>query len=658
VRLADYPKINAIGKGAFGELYSARDPRTGGLVAVKVMRNDLTSEQERRMFVREVEILASVDHHTLLGFRGWVPLDGSDPPAILTELMTKGSLQGMINAEVKHTAPAEWDDTRKFIALYGTAIGMMVLHKNRIIHRDLKPDNILLNDQYEPKVADFGLSKLVEQGATMMQTMQGGTVPFMAPEIYEGQEYAFPVDVYAYAMLVYHAVTYMVPFQGVTSAYAIGQKVCKGERPPIPNWVGANWRELITACWNGVAEQRPTFEQVVMGMGSADFLDASVDKRAVLAYQQRTLPLEFHLQGSLSGPAVATRAKTPLERIKDSADAGDGPAAYAYACTLRDGEAGMQPDLVQAAAYFYRAATAGDVQGMIELGLANEMARGVPQNYSEACRWYRAATERGSAHAAYCYADMFECGKGVPKNPPEAVRLYKQAADAGHERAQAKYGLICEQGSLGIQKNLPEAVRYYKMSSDQGNARGMFYYADMLEFGKGVAKNMPEAVKLYRLAAQKGYAPAIGYLGWLLVEGDGVQKDVDSGVRLLLAAADEGDVQSMIKLGGLLEKQGSLDKAFTFYKMAAETGAVRGVFHYARCLDDGIGVRADPAQAATLYQKLVDQANDCNAMYCLAILKLQGKGVRKDIDAGVKLLKRAIAEGHQGARRLLEQLTK
>jgi serine/threonine protein kinase len=265
------------------------------MVAVKVIQDGLTDEDTRRSFTRGVEILAGIAHPALLGFRGWVPPNGSNRPAVLTELMPRGSLQSLIDAEVKHAAPADWTATRKFIALYGTAVGMLVLHHNRVMHRDLKPDNVLLSDDFEPKVGGFTLSKVVDPGAAMQHSGDVGTPVFMAPELIEGDEYSFTVDVYAFAMLCYHAVTLLPPFPRA-STLNVFQAVCRGERPPIPSSVGENWRALVTECWEASPERRPTFEEIVMRMGGVEFLDDSIDKREVLAYQRRTLPAKFYLK--------------------------------------------------------------------------------------------------------------------------------------------------------------------------------------------------------------------------------------------------------------------------------------------------------------------------------------------------------------------------
>jgi serine/threonine protein kinase len=75
--------------------------------------------------------------------------------------------------------------TSQFIVLYGTAVGMKVIHSRRIIHRDLKPDNVMLDDTFEPRIADFGFAMSVKSGQSGNQSFFGGTLHFMAPEIHE-----------------------------------------------------------------------------------------------------------------------------------------------------------------------------------------------------------------------------------------------------------------------------------------------------------------------------------------------------------------------------------------------------------------------------------------------------------------------------------------
>jgi serine/threonine protein kinase len=147
----------------------------------------------------------------------------------------------------------------------------------------------------EPKVADFGLSKVVTQGTEMTVTVELGTGTYMAPEVFDREDYGFPVDVYSFGILVYVCITLMEPWPAVKNTFQLGRRVRQGLRPEIPVSVSRNWRDLICSCWTGVPEDRPTFEEISTAMGTEDFIEPGVDKAAVLAYQRRTVPERFHL---------------------------------------------------------------------------------------------------------------------------------------------------------------------------------------------------------------------------------------------------------------------------------------------------------------------------------------------------------------------------
>jgi hypothetical protein len=296
IELASFKRIAKIGSGAFGDLYSARDPRNGQIVAIKLLRKEVLSEEGTILFRREVEILSSVDHETLLGLRGYVPLDSpnGDPPAILTDYMSRGSFQGLLDSERGGMSPPGWDDVQRLIVLYGISVGMMILHSGRIIHRDLKPANVLLNYKLEPKVADFGLSKFVDIGKTMNQSLDRGTPVFMAPEVLDGRPYDFSADVFAYGILLYSAISGKQPYEGTrcTAVAILAVKITRGLRPEIPPNVDVKWRKLIEACWSHNPRDRPTFQSLCQRLGSTEFIDqfSESDQMRFIEYRDRVSP--------------------------------------------------------------------------------------------------------------------------------------------------------------------------------------------------------------------------------------------------------------------------------------------------------------------------------------------------------------------------------
>ena len=661
VKITDFEKIENIGSGAFGRLYRARDRKTGKEYAVKILTNNLDDPNERKMFMREVEILASLDHPCLLSLRGFVPYQKKgDEAAIITEYMKGGSLQAVINKEAKGTPPPGWDDTHKLIVLYGVAVGMYVLRSKRIIHRDLKPDNILLNENFEPKVADFGMSKFVEKGATMYQTVQGGTAIFMAPEIYEGDSYDYSVDVYAYGMLVYCTLTGITPFSDCATPFLISQKVCKGERPPIPSYINESWRALIEACWDQSPAQRPSFEQIVTELASVNFATGSVNPDVFRKYQEKVrIPNELILKAAprAQDAPPPEKQKSSLEMLIEAAESGDPNAMYEYALRLQKGE-GVEKDEKKAFELFKKAAGKDHGAAMVSCGLCLKDGEGCDKNFKESASWFKKALDKGVLDGYYWYATMLENDLGVTRNYKEAERLFRIAADAGHPRAQAHYGLALEMQYLGLKRNIPESVRYYKMSSDQGSLDGIYYYADMLENGKGVKEDTKEALRLYTLAADKGHLPSIAYVAVLMIHGKIMEKNVQRGLAALKEAGKRGCTIAYLHLGKEYESgkylPKNLPKALRKYQKAMLGGSTNGFLHYARCQKEGIGCEADPGAAANVYRLLISVDENRDAYRMLGLMYLVGDGVECDPKKGLGMIQKAAELGDLTAQRALE----
>jgi serine/threonine protein kinase len=227
-------------------------------------------------------------HPTLLTLRGFVPLDNDtgDPPAIVIDFIPNVSYDVLIPVERNGKAPSGWEDTSRFIVLYGTAVGMKVLHSKRIIHRDLTPANGVLNEAFEPCIADFGLSKSVERGNSMNQSRFGGILRFMAPEIFNGMPFSWSADVYAIAMLVYLATTRLDIFPELNE-FQFMAKFASRDRPPFPDGFGSRVRRVVEACWHQEPKNCPTFQKIVEKLESTEFVNASIDIDRFHDYQCR-----------------------------------------------------------------------------------------------------------------------------------------------------------------------------------------------------------------------------------------------------------------------------------------------------------------------------------------------------------------------------------
>lgn len=141
------------------------------------------------------------------------------------------------------------------------------LHSLHVLHRDIKPSNILLDEKKNCKLSDFGLSVLHYHKQS--KTGETGTYKYMAPEVIRHETYAFPCDVYSFAITAFETLTRTRPFSTMTPIQAAFAVADRGERPPLPDFgggVGTKEKQflkgVIEECWKQSPDERPTMRSV------------------------------------------------------------------------------------------------------------------------------------------------------------------------------------------------------------------------------------------------------------------------------------------------------------------------------------------------------------------------------------------------------------
>ncbi|KAL5059517.1 hypothetical protein RYX36_031121 [Vicia faba] len=197
----NFSRDNIIGSGGYGNVYKGL-LNDGSEVAMKRFKN--CSVAGDASFKHEVEVIASVRHVNLVALRGYCTattnLEGHQR-IIVTDLMENGSLYDHLFGSSKKKL--SWPIRQK-IAL-GTARGLAYLHygaQPSIIHRDIKASNILLDEKFEAKVADFGLAKFNPEGMTHMSTRVAGTMGYVAPEYALYGQLTERSDVFSFGVLL------------------------------------------------------------------------------------------------------------------------------------------------------------------------------------------------------------------------------------------------------------------------------------------------------------------------------------------------------------------------------------------------------------------------------------------------------------------------
>jgi hypothetical protein len=208
-----YQILDVIGSGAMGTVYQARDPAIGRDVAIKVVRIDADSAQERAAsiarFRQEVQTAGRCSHPAIVAIYDF--LDESGDPAIVMELVEGSTLRRILRDPATRAASLLPDVPLQVLDGLGYA------HGQGIIHRDIKPANILVTLSGEAKIADFGIARLTSNSAASHATLVGemlGTPSYMAPEQLTNDRVDNRTDLFAVGAILYEMLAGKAPFAG------------------------------------------------------------------------------------------------------------------------------------------------------------------------------------------------------------------------------------------------------------------------------------------------------------------------------------------------------------------------------------------------------------------------------------------------------------
>ncbi|KAL8116962.1 cysteine-rich receptor-like protein kinase 2 [Apium graveolens] len=185
-----------VGEGGFGDVYKGIIAN-GNIVAVKKLA--VVTSKEKTDFESEVRLISNVHHRNILRLLG---CSGKGPVQLLVyEFMENGSLDTFLYGDKRGTL--SWKQRMDIIL--GIARGLAYLHEQFhvcIIHRDMKSSNILLDDDLQPKIADFGLARLLPKDQSHLTTRFAGTLGYTAPEYAIHGHLSEKVDTYGFGIVV------------------------------------------------------------------------------------------------------------------------------------------------------------------------------------------------------------------------------------------------------------------------------------------------------------------------------------------------------------------------------------------------------------------------------------------------------------------------
>ncbi|GJM99807.1 hypothetical protein PR202_ga16942 [Eleusine coracana subsp. coracana] len=285
-----FARDNVLGEGGFGCVFKGTLLGDGNkVVAVKQLKGG--GGQGEREFQAEVEIISRVHHRHLVSLVGYCIAE--DHRLLVYDFVSNDTLHHHLHGRGRPVM--DWPTRVKIAA--GSARGLAYLHEDchpRIIHRDIKSSNILLDDQFEAQVADFGLARLAENDVTHVSTRVMGTFGYLAPEYASTGKLTEKSDVFSFGVVLLELITGRKP---VDSSRPLGDESLVEWARPLLNRAIENQEfeglvdprldgnfddvemfrviEAAAACIRHSAARRPKMGQVVRVLDSLTDIDLS-----------------------------------------------------------------------------------------------------------------------------------------------------------------------------------------------------------------------------------------------------------------------------------------------------------------------------------------------------------------------------------------------
>ncbi|ETN66966.1 serine/threonine protein kinase [Anopheles darlingi] len=283
--------IKKLGQGTYGKVQLGINKETGQEVAIKtIKKSKIETEADLIRIRREVQIMSSVQHPNIIHI--YEVFENREKMVLVMEFAAGGELYDYLS-ERKVLAEEE---ARRIFRQVSTAI--YYCHKHKICHRDLKLENILLDENGNAKIADFGLSNVFDE-QRLLATFCGSPL-YASPEIVKGTPYQGPeVDCWSLGVLLYTLVYGAMPFDGANFKRLVKQ-ISAGDyfEPKKPSRASPLIREMLTVC----PRQRASIEQICNHWWVNEGYDEScLDLAEELANQT---PVRLDVLLSLAPPSV------------------------------------------------------------------------------------------------------------------------------------------------------------------------------------------------------------------------------------------------------------------------------------------------------------------------------------------------------------------
>ena len=556
-RIGRYAISGELGRGAMGIVYDAFDPLIGRNVALKVIRLKEAMEPHEAEFLRdrlfrEARLAGQLFHPGIV-----VILDVGqerDTAFVAMERVEGQTLQRILDGgDLLATS-------RVLGILQQTGVALDFAHQHGVVHCDIKPANIILQNDSEVKITDFGIARVISQTLTLPGTVMG-TPSYMSPEQLEGRPVDGRGDQFSLAVLAYELLTGQRPFHGDSLA-TLTHAIVNGKRPSaraanpelpaaidrvlqrglakFPQQRYQNCVELVTQIDSALRYPKLSWKVGYATITLSACLAVGVGilgYRKLVSRPDLTSPPRAEVASvrpAITNPTIQSFTVEPLSieagsvarlswRVSDATgveidhglgsvpSVGIAAVAPAESTTYKLSASGHGPEVHASVAIEVKKtdpqqkSISPEERGRELYDLASEKRQS--GLLSEAVALLRQAAEFGDTRAMVELGEMYRDEEGVLRNNAEAILWFRKAAEAGRAAGMVDLGAMYLLGD-GVAVSEQEAAKWFEKAAAAGSGAGMYDLASLYETGRGVPQNLQKAIELYRGSANHGNTEA------------------------------------------------------------------------------------------------------------------------------------------------------
>lgn len=256
-----------IGRGAYGTVYQGLDVKSGAFMAVKKLKFDDTKSTASTEVLNEINLMARLHHENIVRYLGADEKDGN--LFIFMEFVPGGSIAHVLKLFKRLHEHVVRKYTQKILQ------GLQYLHQNNVVHGDIKAANILVNNDGVVKLSDFGHSRVVQQGNSIVDSIRG-TPMWMAPEVIKDSRHGKPSDIWSLGCTIIEMMTGDLPWPDFVKLepFAIMYRIAQTTTgPPIPEDAGQECRDFLAKCFVVDCTKRATVDVLLQHPFITQYVD-------------------------------------------------------------------------------------------------------------------------------------------------------------------------------------------------------------------------------------------------------------------------------------------------------------------------------------------------------------------------------------------------